>query len=180
VTVFRTGALGIGSGAAELFERYGSRLHRYCAGRVGQAAAEDVVSETFLLAHENLATFDAERGSVEAWLYGIATNLLHRRRRDEVRGLRALARTGLDPLIEENHAERVIARTDASSSYRQLAAALARLPARQRDVLLLYAIGELTHAEIAVALNIPLGSAQSALFRARKKIRATVKERSRD
>jgi RNA polymerase sigma factor (sigma-70 family) len=177
VTVFSTGALGVGPGdVADLFARYGRPLHRYCAARVGQSAAEDVVSETFLVAHERWHTFDSGRGTVQSWLYGIATNLVHRRQRDEVRGFRALARTGTDPLVEESHAERVIARADASSLSRSVADALARLPARQRDVLLLFAVAELEYAEIAAALDIPLGSVQSALFRARTKIRSAMKE----
>jgi RNA polymerase sigma-70 factor (ECF subfamily) len=53
---------------------------------------------------------------------------------------------------------------------------LAALPSRQRDVLLLFAIGQLEYAEIAQALNIPLGSVQSALHRARTKLRAALTE----
>jgi RNA polymerase sigma factor (sigma-70 family) len=177
VTVFGTGALGVGNGdLADLYARHAPQLHRYCASRVGSVAAEDLVAETFLAAHANWQAFDSERGTAQAWLFGIATNLVHRRRRDEVRALRALARTGVDPLVEESHAERVIARTDANRLSRLVAAAMARLPDRQRDVLLLFAVAELEYAEIAAALDIPLGSVQSALFRARTRIRAALKE----
>jgi RNA polymerase sigma-70 factor, ECF subfamily len=174
MTVYGTGALGVDTGAADtgrLYARYGPALHRYCASRVGQSAAEDVVAETFLRAHEMRGAFDAERGTVQAWLFGIA---IHRRRRDEVRGLRALARTGVDPLVEEGHADRAIDRADATRLSRVVAAAMAKLPQRQRDVLLLYAVAQLEYGEIATTLGIPLGTVQSALFRARVKIRAAV------
>jgi RNA polymerase sigma-70 factor (ECF subfamily) len=161
---------------ADLFRRHAPPLHRYCASRVGQAAAEDVVADTFLIAHERRHTYSAQRGSAAAWLYGIATNLLRRRRRDEVRALRALARTGLDPLLEENLSERAVARVDASTASRRVAAALAALPARQRDVLLLFAVAELEYVEIAAALGIPLGSVRSALHRARAKVRSALTE----
>jgi len=161
-------------GVAGLFRRYGQALHRYCASRVGQSAAEDVVAETFLLAHERWGLFSTARGTAQAWLYGIATNVLRRRRRDEVRALRALARTGVDPLVEENPADRAVSRADASSQSRRAAAALAALPVRQRDVLLLFAVAELEYAEIAAALDIPLGSVQSSLHRARAKVRAAL------
>jgi len=159
---------------AGLFTRYGHQLHRYCASRIGYSAAEDVVSDTFLLAHERRDRFTPEQGTALAWLYGIATNVLHRRRRDEVRALRAIARTGVDPLAEDGMADCAVARADASIQSRRVAAALARLPARQRDVLLLFAVAELEYAEIAAALDIPLGSVQSALHRARTKVRAAL------
>ena len=177
MTVYGTGALGVDPGAADtgsLYARYGPSLHRYCASRVGQSGAEDVVAETFLRAHERRAAFDAERGTVQAWLFGIATNLIHRRHRDEVRGLRALARTGVDPLVEDGHADRAIARADATRLSRAVAEAMAALPQRQRDVLLLFAVAELEYAEIAAALGIPRGTVQSALFRARAKVRAAL------
>jgi RNA polymerase sigma-70 factor (ECF subfamily) len=51
---------------------------------------------------------------------------------------------------------------------------MARLPARQRDVLLLVAVAELEYAEIAAVLDMPIGSVRSSLHRARTKIRATL------
>jgi RNA polymerase sigma-70 factor (ECF subfamily) len=159
---------------AGLFRRYGQQIHRYCASRVGHSAAEDVVAETFLLAYERWTSFSTTRGTAQAWLYGIATNVLHRRRRDEVRALRALARTGIDPLVEENPADRAVSRADASAQARRVAAALAGLPMRQRDVLLLHGVAQLEYAEIAAALTIPLGTVQSALHRARAKVRAAL------
>ena len=54
--------------------------------------------------------------------------------------------------------------------------ALASLPRRQRDVLLLYAIGELSYAEIAEALAMPLGSVRSALHRARTRLRDPLRQ----
>ena len=108
-----------------------------------------------------------------AWLYGIATNLLRRHRRTEVRGLRALARTGHDPYTLDI-ADSAVARVDATALNRRLAAVLAALPARQRDVLLLYAVAEFDYAEIAASLGIPPGSVRSALHRARAKVRAAI------
>jgi len=160
--------------ASGLFVRYGAAIHPYCASRVGQSAAEDVVAETFLLAHEHRHRFSTDLGTAQAWLYGIATNVLHRRRRDEVRAFRALARTGVDPFVEESPADRAVARADASAQSRRVAAVLAGLPVRQRDVLLLYAVAQLEYAEIAAALDIPIGSVRSALHRARAAVRAAL------
>jgi len=54
---------------------------------------------------------------------------------------------------------------------RKLAAALAGLPAGDRDVLLLIAWADLSYDEVAVALNIPVGTVRSRLHRARRKTR---------
>jgi len=159
---------------AGMFERYGRPLHRYCASRVGPSTAEDVVAETFLLAYERRHRYDAAAGSESAWLFGIATNLLRRHHRREVRAWRALARTGVDPLVDDGPAERAVARADASAMTRQVAAALASLPRRQRDVLLLFAVAELEYAEIAAALGIPVGTVRSTLHRARRKVQAAL------
>ncbi|MEV0561215.1 hypothetical protein [Dactylosporangium sp. NPDC050588] len=60
--------------------------------------------------------------------------MLNRHRRDEVRGYRALARTGVDP-VQESHATRAEERTDAQRRSRKVARVLAKLPRRQRDVI---------------------------------------------
>ncbi|WP_433064650.1 RNA polymerase sigma factor [Dactylosporangium sp. CS-033363] len=156
---------------ADLFERYGAELRHYCASRVGASLAEDIVAETFLIAYQRRDRL--LDGPVRAWLYGIASNLLRRHRRTETRGLRLLARTGRDPFVPDV-ADRAVARADASAVSRELAAVLARLPARQRDVLLLYALADLDYDTIARTLGIPLGTVQSALFRARTKLRAAL------
>ncbi|MFJ8577495.1 RNA polymerase sigma factor [Micromonospora sp. NPDC093277] len=156
---------------AGLFDRYARELLRYCTRRVGEQLAEDVVAETFLVAYEHRERYDRSRGEMLPWLYGIATNLLRRHRRVEVRALRMAAR---GDAAAEGPSRRTAERVDAERTVAGLAGVLAGLPRRQRDVLLLYAVAELEYAEIAVALDIPLGSVQSALHRARTKVRAAL------
>ena len=62
-------------------------------------------------------------------------------------------------------------RVSAAAVQRDLAAALAGLPAGDRDVLLLIAWADLSYDEVAVALGIPLGTVRSRLHRARRKVR---------
>src|SRR4051794_39334913 len=164
-----------------LYDRHAATILRYCVRRIGPDAAEDVVAATFLVAYERWQTFDPNRSDVLPWLYGIATNLLRRHRRGEVRAYRALARTGIDPLsnaagVAESHELRAGERADAYRRSREVAGVLARLPRRQRDVLLLYALADLGYAEIAAALKIPVGSVRSALHRARATLRAALEE----
>jgi RNA polymerase sigma factor (sigma-70 family) len=157
-----------------LYEQHGRALFGYCARRVGPDIAEDIVATTFLVAYEQRARFDPDRADALPWLYGIATNQLRRHWRDEQRGYRALQRTGVDPLVGDGDAMRAIDRADGSIAARRIAGILLKLPARQREVLLLFAIGQLEYPEIAKAMNIPLGSVQSALHRARTKLRAAL------
>jgi len=161
-------------GFTSVYDQHAPSLFRYCARRVGPQVAEDVVAQTFLVAYEQRHRFDADRAGILPWLYGIATNLLRRHRRDEVRAYRALARTGIDPFTDDGPAQRAADRVDAARESVAVAAVLAGLPARQREVLLLHAIAELEYAEIAAALRIPLGTVRSALHRARTKLRAAL------
>ncbi|MER5621687.1 RNA polymerase sigma factor [Streptosporangium sp. NPDC002544] len=158
-----------------IFDTYFGEIHRYVAQRLGTDAAEDIVAETFLTAFRKRAQYDPSRAGVRAWLYGIATNLIGRHRRVEVRTLRALGRHGPDP-DTPGHEEHVAVRVSAESLRPSLAAALAGLHQRDRDVLLLVALAGLSHEEIATALGIPYGTVGSRLNRARKKLRATLGE----
>lgn len=157
-----------------MFDAYARDLLRYAAQRVGAQLAEDVVAQTFLVAYEQRHRFDAGRGELLPWLYGICTNLLRRQRRAEVRALRATAAAQAHAADEAAPESRSAERLDAQRAVAHVATALARLPRRQREVLLLFAVAELEYAEIAAALGIPLGSVQSALHRARTKIRSAL------
>ncbi|MEH1130259.1 RNA polymerase sigma factor [Micromonospora sp. CPCC 206061] len=158
-----------------LFDRYYPQIHRYARSRLGAEVADDVASETFLIAFRRRAEFDPGVGAglVRSWLYGIATNLVHRHRRTEERRYRALARVP-DMPDDPGHDERVVVRLSAELIRGELAAALAALPARDRDVLLLMALGGLDHHEIAGTLDIPYGTVCSRLNRARRKLRAAL------
>jgi RNA polymerase sigma-70 factor (ECF subfamily) len=96
--------------------------------------------------------------------------VIGKHRRTEVRMWRAFARTGTDPAAE-GHADRVEDRVSAATVRRELAAALASLLAGDRDVLLLVAWADLSYDEVAVALDIPVGTVRSRLNRARRKAR---------
>jgi RNA polymerase sigma-70 factor (ECF subfamily) len=174
-----TGALLDAETFTAFYDRHARALLRYCARRVGPEAAEDVVASTFLLAYEKRLDYDATRSDGLPWLYGIATNVLRRHRRDEIRAYRALARAGVDPLFNaagvlDGHEQRAGERTDANARTRKVAGVLARLPHRQRDVLLLVALADLDYAEVAMTLGIPIGTVRSALHRARTKLRAAL------
>jgi RNA polymerase sigma-70 factor (ECF subfamily) len=153
-----------------LFRRHAPHIQRYVVRRLGQDAADDIVAETFLLAFRHRDSYDQARADARPWLYGIATNLIGRHRRAEIRLYRALARTGADPVMEP-FTDRVDDRVSASTASRRLAAGLARLPDELRDTLLLVAWSGLSYQEAATALGIPVGTVRSRISRARSKLR---------
>lgn len=128
-----------------------------------------MVGDTFLAAFRQRTRYDLTRIDARPWLYGIASNLIGRHRRDEVRAYRALARSGRDPVTDS--CEDVEARVVAEAAEPQLAAGLTRLPRRDRDVVLLIAWADLSYDQVAEALDIPLGTVRSRLNRARRKLR---------
>ncbi|MEU6842825.1 sigma-70 family RNA polymerase sigma factor [Streptomyces sp. NPDC046716] len=155
---------------ALLYDRYAPDIHRYAARRLGEQAADDITADTFLTAFRVRARYDTTRAAARPWLYGIAAHLIGKQRRKEVRGLRALARTGQDPVTAgwvEDTADRVAAQAP-------LADALAALSAADRHVLLLVAWADLTYQDVAEALGIPVGTVRSRLNRARRKVRAAL------
>jgi RNA polymerase sigma factor (sigma-70 family) len=156
-----------------LFRRHAPHIQRFVVRRLGQDAADDIVAETFLLAFRQRNAYDQARTNARPWLYGIATNLIGRHRRAEIRLYRALARTGADPVME-SFTDRVDDRVSASTASRRLAVALARLSAELRDTLLLVAWADLSYDEVAAALGVPVGTVRSRLSRARSKLRRTL------
>jgi RNA polymerase sigma factor (sigma-70 family) len=117
--------------------------------------------------------YDVAHPDARPWLYGIASNLISQHRRAEQRRYRAMGRAGSDE-VSESHADRVATRLDAQARRGPLAAALAGISKKDRDVLLLVAWADLTCEEVGRALGIPAGTARSRLHRARKQIRAAL------
>jgi RNA polymerase sigma factor (sigma-70 family) len=156
-----------------LFRRHAPHIQRYVIRRLGSDAADDIVAETFLLAFRQRDRYDPARADARPWLYGIATNLIGRHRRAEVRLYRALARTGADPVCEP-FTDRVDDRVSAGQAGQLIAAALAGLPAELRDTLLLAAWSNLSYEQIALALDVPVGTVRSRLSRARTRLRRTL------
>ncbi|HEY1915790.1 MAG TPA: RNA polymerase sigma factor [Streptosporangiaceae bacterium] len=145
-------------------------VYRFIARRVGAALAEDLAAETFAIAYRRRTQYEPTRGSLRSWLYGVANNLVRNHWRAEQHLLLLDARVvpeadlSADPDVIDQ-------RVTAALLAPRLAAALSQLGADQRDVLLLHAWAELSHDEIAAALQIAPGTARSRLSRARAVLR---------
>jgi RNA polymerase sigma factor (sigma-70 family) len=153
-----------------IFERHFDAIYGYLARRGGKHVGEVVASETFCAAFDRRDRFDVRRGDARPWLYGIATNLLHRHWRTEGRRRRTDERFQRDRSVEQESAQ-PHDRLQAGLLDHELRAAVEELNDGDRDVLLLYAWGGLSYLEIADALDIPMGTVQSRLHRARTRVR---------
>jgi len=119
----------------------------------GRAAAEDAVQSAFLSAWTAVGRYRPERGSARSWLLSIARNraidvLREQRRRGPVTELE------FEPEDPER-TEALVARAEMNRNVRR---ALLSLPADQREVLELAYYSELSQAEIASTLHVPLGT----------------------
>ncbi len=160
----------------ELFEEIYRRHHRvvcrHIERRTGPDTGADIAAEVFVSAFAARHRYRVEYASARPWLFGIAANLLRQHFRTRQRATRAHQRLtttslGYVPDTTEESSRRV----DASLAAPDLAKSLAVLRAVEREVLLAYAIGDLSYVEIAEALGIPVGTVRSRLARARQRIR---------
>lgn len=153
---------------AAVFERHFWSIHDYLRRRLDRRLADELASQTFLIAFDRRTSFDPRSGGSRPWLFGIASNLLREQRRSEVRELRAMARLAPDPSVGIDGIDE---RIDAERLRGVLAESLASLPPEEADVLLLLVWAELDQPEIAEALGIPPGTVKSRLSRARARLR---------
>src|SRR4051812_48499342 len=145
-------------GDRDAFETIYREFHREayrCIVRIVRepAAADDALVETFWRLYRGRARFDPSR-PFGAWLRRIATNAAI----DQLKAM--VAR----PSQHDGEDRAAAAQPDADVQ-RQIAAALRRLPPRLRVVAVLALVEEQTLAEIADALDVPLGTVKSRLFR---------------
>jgi len=151
---------------AELYERREPRLYRYALYASGsRAVAEEVAQDIFLRLIGPGVPFDEARGSLEAYLYGVARNLLRMRppalRLDEV-DEPATNEDALRDLIDDQ-------RTAA------LIEAVQELPTAYRDAVVLCDLEERSYEEAARWMGCPVGTVRSRLHRARGLLTAKLK-----
>jgi RNA polymerase sigma-70 factor (ECF subfamily) len=153
-----------------IFDRHYDAIHRYLARRVGWDLAEDLTASVFLAAFQSRTRFRPNGQDARPWLYGIATNILRRHTRTEVRRLRAYGRVA-DPGAVQIDRDAIANRLDAQRAAAVISDALAQLPEAERSVLLLVAWADLSYEEVAVALDVPIGTVRSRLHRVRGRLR---------
>ncbi|MEV0702269.1 RNA polymerase sigma factor [Saccharopolyspora sp. NPDC050389] len=165
------GAFGV------LFERHVQAVWNHAYRLTGSwSAAEDLTSNTFLIAWRKRAEVVLVRDSLLPWLYTVAGNLARTERRGASRRLRLLRRIP-EPDVVSDHADAVADQLDGEARLRHLIGAVRALPRAQRQVVELCLLGDLSIADAAALLKVAEVTVRSHLSRAKAQLRDLVEEK---
>ncbi|RVT86569.1 sigma-70 family RNA polymerase sigma factor [Rhodobacteraceae bacterium CCMM004] len=158
-------AEGDGDAFAALLARNYDRLFRLCWRLTGaQAEAEDLTQDICLALPVRLRRFDG-RARFSTWLYRVAVNAAHDRRRRAAAHARAAEGWG------EVEVARAAAAVEAAAAQDWLTQAMRRLPEALRDTLALVLDDEMTQAEAAEVLGLSPGTVAWRMSEARRLLR---------
>jgi RNA polymerase sigma factor (sigma-70 family) len=144
----------------ELFRDCAADLHGYAISLLGdRSAAEDVTALAFERLYRARLRLDRRRGTPRAWLFAIARNAAL----DELRRRR---RAGYQLNEERSSDEDALDALEQAERRATVRDALAGLPLREREIVLLKFHGQLTGAELAKALGVSESNAGTRLHRA--------------
>jgi RNA polymerase sigma-70 factor (ECF subfamily) len=141
-----------------LYSRYASLVFHLSAQSLDRAVAEELVQEVFLTVWRGAANFDPQQGAFRPWLLRLThwkiLNELRRRRRQPTQD-GDFDMVDQDPGPEE--------RAWQSEHERILKAALDALPPKQRQAVAMAFLQDMTHEQVARALDVPLGTAKTRI-----------------
>ena len=160
-------------GFAELYERTFPRVYAYVASLLrDRSAAEDVTAQAFERAYRKRRSYRAARGSMDAWVFGIARNAAL----DELRKRKRRAKLEGDP--EDVYAPAPEDQADLALRRETVRAALASLDGQERDLIALKFAGGLSNGEIAGVLRMSESNVGTRLHRTITKLREACHEGS--
>jgi RNA polymerase sigma-70 factor (ECF subfamily) len=149
---------------AELYRRRQRDVYRFALHMTGAAdLAEDVTQEVFMMLMRKGNEYDEHRGSVNAFLLGVARNHVLRRLRQE-RCFVSIDDAVGDRASVEAGANETLTRKEAMLTMHK---AVLNLPAHYREAVVLCDLQELSYAEAAAVLGCAIGTLRSRLHRAR-------------
>lgn len=155
-----------------LFRRHSRAVYAYCARRTGNfQVAEDLTSVVFLEAFGRRRKLQLSNASALPWLLGVAHNVTRNADRSLGRYRSALERVPPPPDGASSE-DTAIEHLDAQEALARALDALRPLSQAERDVVLLVLWSELSYADAAASLGIPIGTVRSRLASARQKFTA--------
>jgi RNA polymerase sigma-70 factor, ECF subfamily len=149
----------------ELYARYQRQIYHYAARMCGVAAGDDVVQETFLAVLRQGGRFDPAKGTVAAYLYGIARHhVIKRLDRQGLTMSEPVERVASEAVAPQDTPLETMARERMIGVVRQ---AVHSLPPAYREVVALCDLQEMDYATVAQVIQCPIGTVRSRLHRAR-------------
>jgi RNA polymerase sigma-70 factor (ECF subfamily) len=172
--VHRAGA-GDAPACAALVDRYLAKVTAF-AGRTlaNRADAEEVAQEVFLRVWQHAGSWRAGGARFSTWLYRVTLNLCHdrlRRRRETTLDAAGDPASDAPPPGADLQRNAVVARVEA---------ALAQLPERQREAIVLCHYQELGNIEAAAILDVTVEALESLLSRGRRRLRQLLAGEAQD
>ncbi|MBU2645978.1 sigma-70 family RNA polymerase sigma factor [bacterium] len=155
----------------QLTERYQDQVYRFILKHVPLEQAEDLAQETFISVYENLGQFKGD-SKFSTWMYGIAINKIRNylNRTPE----RRYRHDSVDILPERQSRE--ASPLDRLEQIQQVKYLLDQLPQDLKEVIIFVSLEELSYEETAKAMNIPVGTVRSKVFRARQMMKDKANE----
>ncbi|MGI8945363.1 MAG: RNA polymerase sigma factor [Thermoleophilaceae bacterium] len=162
----------------EIYRRHAEALLTYFLRRTGSTeTALDLTGEVFAAALQGLRRFDAKRGPVRAWLFGIANRKLAARGRRWSVDDRARRRLGMQRIrFTDDELERVEERIDAERRDPSVESLVADLPAGEREAVLARVVDEREYPEIAAGLGCSEGAVRTRVSRGLARLALSIKE----
>ena len=158
---------------AELFDIVAPRLKSFMIRKGALPdVAEDVVQETMINVWTKAGFYDSAKGSALAWIFTIARNLrIDRIRRETSRTISELG--DFDAPSDDRGSEEIVLQKDEA---RTVTRALSKMLPEQMEILVLSFIEDVTQAEIARRLSLPISTVKSRMRRAYSALRTTLEE----
>ena len=168
--LLRLAASGNEEAFSVLYQRRQGAVYRFALQMSGSSyIAEEVTQEIFLMLLSNSSSYNASRGTLVSYLYGVARRLVWRRMAQSRSHFPLAVVEGEDgrtpeQLVALPEVERDLARDEAARSLRR---AILGLPAGYREAVVLCDLHELSYSEAAQVLGCAIGTVRSRLHRAR-------------
>ncbi len=167
---------GDAAAMSALYQRHQGPLYRFAVLRCGSTdTAADIVQDVFMALIEGRLAFDANRGALSSFLFGVARNFMLKRDESQRRFVSTRVASATDDDDDLTHdimdpnptpLEALLADHRAEA----VRSALHKIAPHYRDVLILYEMQDMTYVEIANVCNIDIGTVRSRLSRARAKL----------
>jgi len=157
-----------------IYERYQHAVFRFaCAMTGSRDAAADITHDAFLAVLADASRFDPDRASLSTYLYGVVRNLCRERLR-RVSRLQPMDAGVFDRPADRGASIDPVADAELAGLVRR---ALAELPSRYRELLLLCDVHELSYADAAAIVGASVPAVRSRLHRGRQQLRASLSAR---